>query len=167
MAEKTTRRKTAKAIAADAPSLFVERQQGVWAEYGGVRFQLKELTWQEEERVGAVQGAHAQSVFANHPDSRPELDDFDFQIGDVLMLRLGVHDAEVLDGCPPETAAAIEMAKSARKEMQIGEEKRLVFAADLFNRIDPRVSRALLRKIEELTKLSQSEEIKLVFTSPS
>jgi hypothetical protein len=167
MAQAKTREKTSKAIA-DTPPLFTQRQEGVQVEHGGVRFLLKGLTWQEEERCGSIQAASVQSTWANHRDSRPELDDFDFQVADVLTLRLGVHDATPLPGCDPATAAAVETAKAARKEMTIGESKRLVFSAAFFEPpFDGRVAKAFLRKIEELTRLSEAEEIKLVFTTPS
>ncbi len=166
MTEKAVRTKTPKAIA-ETPPLYIERQEGVDVVVDGVRWRLKGLTWPEEERVGSIQAAHTQAVYYNHTDSRPELDDFDFQVGDVLMLRLGVHDAEPLEKCAPEVRAAIEAAKAARKEMTIGEGKRLVFDAAVFAPpFNGSVARQFLRKIEELTKLGQQEEIKLVFTSP-
>lgn len=160
----TTRNKTAKAIA-DTPPLLIQRQEGVYCEYGGVGFTLKGLTWQEQERVETMIQLMVQETRQKHPDSLPEPEEYDFQVGSAWRLRFGVHEMKVLPGCAPEVAAAVELAEQAAKEVEVGGVKRRLYPGEFLSKLA--TAQAFYDKIEELSKLSQAEEIKLVFTSPS
>lgn len=164
MTERKTRQKSAQAIADTAP-LLIQRQEGVYCEYGGVGFTLKGLTWQEQERVETMIQLMVQETRQKHPDSLPEPEDFDFQVGSAWRLRFGVHEMKVLPGCAPEVAAAVEMAEKAAKEVEVGGVKRKLYPGEFLGQLS--VARMFYAKIDELSNLSQAEEIKLVFTSPS
>ncbi len=166
-AVKKTRIKSPKGIVAEAPALFAQRQEGVWATGGGVRVLLRDLTWQEQERVSAMIQAMLQETRDRHKDSLPEMEDFDFGVESMWELRLGVHEIEELPDCPAETSAALAMAKQSMKEIEVGGVKRKIFTAEFFMRIGTGYTKGYHKKIKELTYLTQGEDAKLVFTSPS